>query len=123
MKLLKFTQSLSEAQAITEALRMEGIYTFTSNDEAKRIDPIGFATGVLKVGIWVVIDDQYEDAVALLKDPTHKPAHPLTSEEMHLLDEKRKNMRFFPSFDTIATLCLSVLVICVIGYFLYRALA
>ncbi len=45
-----------------------------------------------KKGVWVILDSQYADAVALMSDGFHKVSNPLTEEEMLQLEADAKNL-------------------------------
>jgi hypothetical protein len=60
MKLLKFVSSLPEAKIIRQQLESQGILTFIANGNSKgMIEPIGAITDTTKVGVWVIVDDQF----------------------------------------------------------------
>ncbi len=63
-------------------------------------------TGALKVGLWVVLDQQYDDALKLLENPEHVPAYQLSDEEMDSIkatainDQQAKFQIYIEKFAT-----------------------
>jgi len=86
MKLLKEFTSLSDAEALSERLRKKGVITHVSSTHSKQLGAL--ATGAVKVGVWVVVNEQTHDATALLKNNRHTVATALTEEEMKLLENE-----------------------------------
>ncbi len=85
MKLIReveFDESLEDAHRL---LQSKGIAVRVANDQSKGGKPslIGF-----RRGIWVLSDDQYEDAKVLLRDPGHRPGFVLSTEETGLLQSE-----------------------------------
>ncbi len=78
MKLIReveFNDSLEDAHRL---LQSKGIAVRVANEKSKGGKPslVGFRRGV-----WVLSDDQYEDAKVLLRDPGHQPGFVLSAEE------------------------------------------
>lgn len=98
MKLLSEFESEEFAEKTSEDFRNKGILTYISSADSKRLG--SFKTGALKVGLWVVIDEQYEDALLLLRDPSHQVKVHLSSEEMQLLEDRvnSANKKYLDSF-------------------------
>lgn len=86
MILLKEYSSEIDADRLAERLRAKGVLTHVSARQSKQIG--SFVTGALKVGVWAVLDQQANDAVALLSNKQHTVEHPLTEEEMIELEAK-----------------------------------
>ena len=83
MKLLTEYETTSEADSASLRLELKGIATFVSSRNT-----LGFPPGTIGppgIGLWVVVDDQYEDAMALLLDPDHTVSNALTPEEIETI--------------------------------------
>lgn len=88
MKLLKQFSDEIEAESFSEKLRNKGLMTYISS---KRSMSFGrHQTGALTVGVWVVLENQYEDAFELMKNKNHKPSNSLSVEEIEKLESKLK---------------------------------
>ena len=84
MKLIKncnFSENISE---VAYFLTQKGILVSTTDDYAN-IPGKSYVAKNLKIGIWVHLDHQYNDAVALLKNKQHVVENPLTLVEMQNL--------------------------------------
>ena len=80
MKLLTEYESSAEADTASHRLEIKGIATYVSSRHH-----MGFPEGSVGppgTGLWVVLDDQYEDAMALLFDPDHSVRNALLPEEI-----------------------------------------
>ncbi|AQQ67656.1 hypothetical protein Mag101_08405 [Microbulbifer agarilyticus] len=86
MKLLREFTSLSDAELLSNRLRSKGILTHISGVNSKQLGAI--ATGTVKVGVWAVLNEQVDDATALLTNSRHTVRHQLTEEEMSRLESE-----------------------------------
>lgn len=84
MQLLRKYNSLLEAQQVAMNLRSRGIATHIAGKESYRAAPI--FSGAFYVGLWVVLDHQYDDALALLDDPDHPVRDPIPVDEIDVLE-------------------------------------
>lgn len=84
MQLLRKYHSLLDAQQDAMNLRSRGVATHISGKESYRAAPI--FSGVFYVSLWVVLDHQYDDALALLDDPDHTVNDPLPAEDIDVLE-------------------------------------
>lgn len=84
MILLKEFDNLIDAESLAGRLRSEGVLTHISGKHANHLGPA--VTGPIKVGVWIVLDHQAQDAEALLINSEHQVAQPLTEEEMVMLE-------------------------------------
>lgn len=84
MILLKEFDNLIDAESLAERLRSNGVLTHISGKHANHLGPA--VTGAIKVGVWVVLDHQAQDAKALLINTQHQVMQPLTEEEMIMLE-------------------------------------
>ena len=80
MRLVAKYSSDTDAKLASQRLESKGIATFISSKRSYRLGAL--FTGAFHVGLWVVLDRQFEDARRLLEDPNHKVSMPLTSTEM-----------------------------------------
>jgi CRISPR/Cas system CSM-associated protein Csm5 (group 7 of RAMP superfamily) len=132
MKLLKFVSSLPEAKIIRQQLESQGILTFIANDNSKgMIEPIGAITNTTKIGVWVIVDEQYDDAVHVVENPVHEFTQPTNEEELEereeieemLGTEMEQDINIHPSIKRLlllwgsALLVMSIL-ICIAAYLL-----
>lgn len=84
MKLLKEFTSLSDAESLAERLRNKGVLAHVSSKGSKQLgSPV---TGAVKVGVWVVLNEQFKDATGLLTNKKHHVEHQLSEEEMKNLE-------------------------------------
>jgi hypothetical protein len=67
MKLLFTDGNLNYLNAMKSRLEQNGIPAYISNTEAARNIP--FVSS--QQGLWVYLDEQYNDAISLLNDPEH----------------------------------------------------
>ena len=88
MKLLKEFTSISDAEVLVEKLRKKGVLTHISSTNSNQLG--GHATGAIKVGVWVVVSEQFNDAVAYLTNHKHMVSNPLSETEMDLIEAKAK---------------------------------
>lgn len=80
MKLLtQFVDPADAAEANTR-LRAAGIMTETGSVDPHIMKPS--KSGAVRIGLWVVFDDQFDDAVILLQNPDHVPTRRISAEEM-----------------------------------------
>ena len=84
MQLLRKYTSLIDAQQAAMNLRSCGIATHIAGKESFRAAPM--FSGAFYVGLWVVLDHQYDDALALLDDPEHPVRDPLPEEDIAVLE-------------------------------------
>lgn len=89
MILLKEFDSLIDAESLAGRLRSSGVLTYISGKHANHLGPA--VTGPIKVGVWVVLDHQAQDAEALLINNEHQVKQPLTEEEMITLEAQGKH--------------------------------
>ena len=80
MRLIAEYSNLVDAELASHRLESRGIATFVSSKRSYRMGAL--FTGAFRVGLWVVLDRQFEDARRLLDDPDHEVSMPLTSTEL-----------------------------------------
>lgn len=114
MKLLTEFESASEADIASSRLERKGIATFVSN---RHPGEFTFGTGgPLGVGLWVVLDNQYEDASALLLDPDHTVTHPLSVEEILTIRNGIQSRDMSGVFGILAWMCGGLLLFVAVVY-------
>ena len=91
MKLFKSFEHLSEAELVAMQMRQKGIMTYVANRNSKNLGAMG--AGPLQIGLWVVLDEQYEDARQVYNNPDHVVSAPLTAAQMRQLDAQTENAR------------------------------
>jgi Trk-type K+ transport system membrane component len=73
------------------------------------------------IEVWVIVDDQYPDAVELLKNPEHEVSKPSTQREMELM-EKLEDNEYSPATVSIIKFATMIffgtIALCVIAYWL-----
>lgn len=117
MKLVTEYFDSHEAEQTSNRIRSAGVMTVVTSVRSHNLS--SFRTGALKVGLWVVFDDQYDDAIQLLDNPTHQPARKISLVEMEKL-QKSARVRFkgFKEkiFEKIGTVLLAVILISLLAY-------
>ena len=66
-----------------------GIPAFVSNEDTNRMIPIGIA----KASLWVYIDEQYDEAMLLLKDPDYEVINKVDMETFHELENSMEDSK------------------------------
>lgn len=114
MKLLCEYASQPDAEALSLKLREKGILTYVSARHSRSLSSL--YTGAVSSGVWVVLDVQYKDAIALLRSDHHKVENPLTESEMQELEQATKAASF-SAINHYANKALAVLVLAAIVAF------
>lgn len=71
-------------------LKAKGILASSTDDYANIPGKTHLARNI-KVSIWIHVNHQYNDAIAILRNPHHQPATGLTEEEMEEVQQGAKN--------------------------------
>ena len=82
---MKLLSSSSDSQYLTSMKHLldeNGIPAFVSNEDTNRMIPIGIA----KASLWVYIDEQYDEAMCLLKDPDYVVINKVDMDSFHELE-------------------------------------
>lgn len=85
MRLLFEGESSDELNNTKELLESRGIPVFISGTESFRMRPLSV---LYKKGLWVCLDEQFEDAAMLLKTPDHEVTNPVDVDAFHSSLEK-----------------------------------
>ena len=70
-------------------LEANGIAAFVSSKWSMRLGSI--FTGAFEAGLWVVLDEQFDDALQLLNDPTHEVSRRLSQAEIANIRQSIQN--------------------------------
>ena len=96
-------------------LRSKGILTSLSGENAAQI---GYPANS-ELGLWVVINEQYEDAIACLNNENHEVKDPLSPEQMLEL-EAASTSSFRAAIDSFGNkLALFLVVAFIVGFVAY----
>ena len=114
MKLLKEYYDLSDAEHIARKLESKGILTFISCKNSSRLTTR--FKGALKVGLWIVLNNQYLDAVAYLNDRNHIIETALTPDDISNL-KKQSKLTTFNSFNKFIVYSSIIILLLFIGLF------
>lgn len=98
-------------------LKEKGIYCKSSGEFMR--SPYSFAD---RKGIWVVFENQYSDALALLSDSDHVVRNPITEEEIEII-EKQAKIQFDKTAKRILNFIASLLTLSALVGLLYAAFA
>ena len=80
MELVSQYPDLGEAENDSYLLESRGIATFISSRRANRL--LGHQRFAYQVGLWVVLDEQLDDALKLLSNKDHAVSNPLSRSEI-----------------------------------------
>ena len=118
MKHLRKYHDLYNAQSAASRLRAFGVLAFVSNEHSRTHS---FITGAFSVDLWVVLDTQYSDAIALLENDDHIVEKPISEEAMLRLEaEVKTSMDNELKSGSLANLLFipAILVLVVLGLYL-----
>jgi len=77
-------ETRSEAAERAAFLQAHGIATHLSDMTSMRMNLAH--QGRYRVGLWVVLEAQYDDAIGLLESPEHEVSNPLSVDQMHHME-------------------------------------
>lgn len=84
MHLIEKFESRSEAEERAAFLRSRGIATHVTDMTSMRLNLAH--QGRFRAGLWVVFEEHYEDAAALLADSEHPVEKPLSESELEHIE-------------------------------------
>lgn len=116
MKLVDQYIDPNMATAARVRLRIAGIASHVDTMDPHNIQPS--KSGETRIGLWVIDDDQHEDAVMVLVNPEHVPRRILSLDEISKLEaavEKRARPPRPPG-ETVITLLLVAALLALVGY-------
>jgi len=88
MKLLKHYSYASDAEEDAARLELRGIPTHVTAKYSQSMSRL--YTGALKAGLWILLDDQYEDAYKFLNNSKHKITTGIDQQEIHRIKKLAK---------------------------------
>lgn len=88
MKLIREYNDANEAEIISNSLREKGVMSTVTSADSQRLGR--FKSGSLKVGLWVMFEEQLNDAVQLLENPDHQPEYKIPLDEIHRIEAEAK---------------------------------
>jgi hypothetical protein len=115
MKLIDEFESAHDADLASLNYREKGILTQVSSRHSNSLRMI---TGATKVGLWVVLDDQYQDAIELRKNRSHRPSTTLSEDEMNQLEVLGKSQLTESSAKMLYAIGYGVITVVLAGYIL-----
>jgi len=118
MKHLRKYNDLYEAQSAASRLRAFGVLAFVSNEHSRTHS---FITDAFSVGLWVVLDTQYSDPMALLDDENHIVENPISEEAMLRLEaEAKTSINYELKSGSLANLLFipALLILVILGVYL-----
>lgn len=86
MHLIEKFESRAEAEERAAFLRSRGIATHVSDMTSMRLNLAH--QGRFRAGLWVVFEDHYQDAAALLADPEHPVKSPLSEAQLEHIENE-----------------------------------
>ena len=102
-----------DAAAAKARLADAGIMVKSKSVDPHIIQPS--KSGSQRIGLWVVFDDQFDDAVQLLQDPNHIPQRVISRDEMRALESSATN-------PVKSRLLIIVIAAGMLGFILYLTL-
>ncbi len=79
MRQLIESENKAEIDGVRILLESKGIPVFIGNEDSAR--NMGWLLSAREYVLWILVDEQYEDAVALLEDPEHEVRMAVNMEE------------------------------------------
>ena len=120
MKLLQEYTDVSDAEHLSQRLRQKGVLTYISSKQSKQFG--AHQTGAVKVGVWVVLTEQENDAISLLSNKKHQVEYVLSEEQMEKLELQAKDKMESATKVILNKLLVLVLVLIAIPVITYYAL-
>jgi hypothetical protein len=84
MRMIAKYETRSQAQERAAFLQAHGIATHISDMTALRMNLAH--QGRFRAGLWVLFENQYQDAVGLLENPDHEVSNPLSVDQLEHLE-------------------------------------
>ncbi len=117
MKLITLYVDPGDANEASARLRKAGVLTKITFEDPHNIKPS--KSGAMRVGLSVVCDDQFEDAVQLLENPDHVPKRVMSLAEMSEIESGRWSHRYLPEKKSARLAALVVFGLCLLGVIAY----
>ena len=116
MRMIEEFESAHDAEIASLNYRGKGILTHVSSSHSNSLWVI---TGARKVGLWVVLEDQYQDAIELGKNHSHCPLTALSEDEMIHLEALGKKQLEESSSKILSVMGYGFIVLALTVYILY----
>ena len=112
MKLVRDYHHQGDAKEFSLKLRKKGILSFTAPSRATPNRPPSglYKRHDFRVGVWVVLEEQFYDAVRLSKGNRHVVQNPLTEEEMKEIEISIEKLKYESRDRLLTTATLVVFV-------------
>ena len=107
MKLLFESIERSEIDSARILLESRGIPIFVGNEDSAR--NFGLVYPARKYALWVCIDEQYEDALALLDNNDHEIRMPVDIQEYHKSFEQLRSQNTQKLFNGLMLVLVAVI--------------
>ena len=76
-------------------------------------------SGSVRIGLWVIFDEQHDDAVQLIDNPDHIPRQIMTAAEMNKIKPSAANASQQPNNKLAQTATTLLLVVCFFSLIIY----
>lgn len=122
MKLFEAFDNDDVIYDMADLLRKNGILTYISGKHTSSMRIPGI--GPKRLALWVVLDDQFEDAKMLLADPDHKVKHKLTEDQMRQMEQKDGELilKYFSNSPNAVAIWVSIILVLIwLIYVLYQS--
>ena len=117
MKLLNQYLHRNDAAEARETLRAAGVATLVEAMGPRSAMPSRSES--THIGLWVLSDEQYEDAIRVLEDPTHRPQRVLGESEITRLEQRA--VKRVAKTRLLDTALVVLLILCLMGLVLFSA--
>jgi len=117
MKLVTHYVDPGEASGVCARLRAAGVMTEVDSVDPHIVRPS--KSGALRVGLWVVFDDQFDDALQLLGNPDHVPQRRISLDEMNKIKSHGDEYSLRSGRECIEILATILFGICLLGLIAY----
>jgi len=114
MQLLFESESSEKINSTKELLESRGIPVFISGTESFRMRPL---LVLYRKGVWVCLDEQFDDAVMLLKNPDHEVSNPVDVDAFHSSLEQLQREPFrclWLNRDNVFNIVVSIIILVLI---------
>jgi hypothetical protein len=120
MKLVTYYADPAEASEARARLREAGIMSEVDSVDPHIMKPS--RSGATRVGLWVVHDEQFGDAVRLLENPDHVPKRIIAFDEVNAVESSTDEGLPGSASGLLKTLTTIFLVACLFGLIVYTVI-
>ena len=121
MKLVTLYIDPIDAAEANERLRQAGVMTRITMVDPHNIKPS--KSGAERIGLSVVFDDQFDDAVQLLENPHHVPKRIITPAEMNEIESAEQKSLLKPGMGILEKATIAIFAACLVGLIVYFAIS